>query len=200
DRAARDTELTQNRRELVRPLVQLAIRQAIVVTKNGRSVRRAAGLQLEKFMYAHAPRDSTLGILHVPAFAGIVRLPYRNPEGPPSDRRCYVRHFFAAQLAGTVGARGTLPIPDLGIARPRPSARPARIGGIGHAAAARQQQLALARVARQRRGMAELGARLGEPSEPGQQLSPHAWQQVIRLERRIGAQRLHQIEAGLRPE
>src|SRR6185295_9868804 len=105
DRAARDTELTQNRRELVRPLVQLAIRQAIVVTKNGRSVRRTAGLQLEKFMNAHAPRDSTLRILHVPAVGGIVGLRYRDPGGPPSDRRGCVGPFLADQQPGTVEAR-----------------------------------------------------------------------------------------------
>ena len=52
-------------------------------------------------------------------------------------------------------------------------------------AGAGQQQLALARVARERRRALELGARLVEAAELGQQVAAHARQQVVARERRL---------------
>ena len=48
-----------------------------------------------------------------------------------------------------------------------------------------EQQLALARVARERRGALELGARLVDAAELGEQVAAHARQQVVALERRL---------------
>ena len=50
-----------------------------------------------------------------------------------------------------------------------------------------QKQLALARVAGQRRRALELGARLVEPAELVEEVAAHARQQVVAFERRLGA-------------
>ena len=50
-----------------------------------------------------------------------------------------------------------------------------------HARARPEQQLALARVARQRRRPLELGAGLGQAAELGEQVAAHARQQVVAL-------------------
>ena len=54
-------------------------------------------------------------------------------------------------------------------------------------------------VAGQRRGPLELRASLVRPSELHQEITAHAWQQVITAQRRLSGQRVDQVEPGLRP-
>src|SRR2546426_8534603 len=58
------------------------------------------------------------------------------------------------------------------------------------------QELALHDVLSQRRGALELGARLRGPAEFAQQIAANGRQQMVRLERWLGDERLREIEAG----
>src|SRR5262249_7590706 len=68
----------------------------------------------------------------------------------------------------------------------------------GARAGALEEQVALARVARQLGGALELHACLVRPANLDEQIAPHAWEKVIPLKQRFPRDLVDQIEAGLR--
>src|ERR1044072_7586566 len=67
-------------------------------------------------------------------------------------------------------------------------------------ACAREEQFALARVAREGGGTLELRARLLDAPEFGEKVAPHARQKVIALERRLVLQLVYKLKAGVGAE
>ena len=65
---------------------------------------------------------------------------------------------------------------------------------------AREEQRALARVARERGGALELRPRLVDAAELREQVAAHARQQVVVPQRRLVGQRVDELEARLGPE
>src|SRR3954451_7766426 len=68
------------------------------------------------------------------------------------------------------------------------------VGGPG------EEQLALPRIPRHRRGTLELRARLRDATEPREQVAADAREQVIAVERTAGRQLVHEAEPDLGPE
>ena len=81
---------------------------------------------------------------------------------------------------------------------PRSGSAASPTSSLGSQARALQQQFALARVAGQRRGALELGARLVGAAELGQQVRAHARQQVVVAQRRL-VEQLVDVRAGRPP-
>src|SRR6266851_3231342 len=80
----------------------------------------------------------------------------------------------------------------------RCAARPDPLSSGPQRGRALEQQLPLAPVARERCGPLDLGPRLLEAAELGQQITAHARQQVIAPQRRLRSERVHQLEARRR--
>ena len=74
------------------------------------------------------------------------------------------------------------------------------VGGQATAAPAAEQQLALARVARERGGALELPRASSRRPSLAEQVAAHARQQVVARERGLVGQRVDQLEAGRGPE
>src|SRR5712664_956222 len=79
-----------------------------------------------------------------------------------------------------------------GVAQVARSAR-RRSGGRQRGGAV-QQEAALTPVSRQRRGALELLLGLAETAQLGEEIAAHAGQQVVALQRRLGYQRVGQLE------
>src|SRR5688572_13080986 len=76
----------------------------------------------------------------------------------------------------------------------RPVVPPALAGTARARGGPPEQELALARVARDRRRALELRARLLVPAEPREQVAADARQQVVALERSLGDELVDELE------
>ena len=91
--------------------------------------------------------------------------------------------------------RGDRRVADASRARVAGGCHQGAAGGLTGAGTL-EQQLALAGVAGQRGGALELVARLLRAADLDEQVAAHARQEMIALERRLGGQRIDEVEAG----